>query len=244
MKKLLIISLLFPFVALAISPSRVGTDTTTTVSASSATWTISHTVPTTGGNRCLIIAATGQDNSQNITGMTWNGTAMTNILHKEAQGRKDLDMYYIADPDTGTHNAVITWAGAMTNKVATIFTLQDCAQSSPTDGTNTNYSAGATSLSASVTSTVDGDLYLVWMVQDSGTSYVDNGTQTRVHTAAGWNGDDNWVFSLDPQVSFGAKSMGYSWTTSGALDLAVVTIKLDEYVAPVSTPQEDLILFE
>ncbi len=219
------------------SPTRIGTDTITTASASEASWTVSHTVPSTGVNRALIVASTAATSGINITGITYNGVGMSNIFHQEATQRQDLDMYYLANPATGANNIIVTWAGSQGNKVMIAFTLQDCVQSSPTDGTNGANAASVTALSASVTSTVDDDLYLVWMTQNNGSSYVDNGTQTRIGTEIGWNGTDQFMMSEDPQASFGAKSVGYSWTTAGKVDLGVVTLKYDPTAATSFIPK-------
>lgn len=225
------------------SPSRIGTDTSSEGSVSGSTFTVSHTVPATGQNRALIVIPVNNDNTKNTTGVTWNGTAMTQLYYREATQRQDISFWFLANPEAGTFNIVSTQSGSgATAYGLSAFTLQDCVQSSPADGTN-GAGANATSISASITSTVDNDLYIVAIVQNAGTSYVDDGTQSRISTLINLPGtDDHLIVSDDPQTTAGAKSMGYTWTTSGGTDLAMIALK---YVAPTTattTNQSKLLL--
>lgn len=215
------------------SPTRIGTDTVTAVGSLTGLtqMTVPHTVPVGGLNKRLVVEAGWNDNSKNITGITWNGVALTQDFHRDVTQRQDLDVYSLANPDTGTHDIVVTFAGTGgTAGRVVAFTLQDCAQSSPTDGTN---SAGvsSTAANASVTGSVNGDYYLVFAVQNGGSAYVDDGAQARIGTLTGWSGSDNYVISELIKQSAGAQSMGYTWTTSGGTDLGVVTYK---YAPPTS----------
>lgn len=72
--------------------------------------TIAHTC--TGSNLVLVVVATIQGNAATVTGITYNGVAMT--LGKK--GGPDADnnqvyLFYLANPATGTNNIVITYSG-------------------------------------------------------------------------------------------------------------------------------------
>jgi hypothetical protein len=72
-----------------------------TASSTSETW--SHTVA--GGNRLLVVAI-AKNGFQAVTGVTYNGVAMTNIAEYGSGLGFTLSMWYLVAPATGTHNVV------------------------------------------------------------------------------------------------------------------------------------------
>ena len=72
----------------------------------------------TGDNRFLFVAIT-MANTVNYSGVTWNGTSMTNINNNNRTGLSQrMAMYYLADPDTGTNDLVVSFSGSQFNPIS------------------------------------------------------------------------------------------------------------------------------
>jgi len=76
-----------------------------TVTSTSLTY--SHTV--TGSNPFLVVGTLGSTTTDKISGVTYNGVAMTklNSYHIDTTDRW-LSAWYLANPATGAHNVVVT----------------------------------------------------------------------------------------------------------------------------------------
>lgn len=75
------------------------------------TLTIEHTV-SAGSDLCLIAGcgAEGSEAATDITGITWNGTPMTLGAKTKYSGvNNSCGVFYLLDPDIGTHDLVITF---------------------------------------------------------------------------------------------------------------------------------------
>ncbi len=85
-------------------------DATSKGMANAASLTIQHIVAVQS-NRLLLIGVTTR-NAVLVTGVTYNGVAMTlkETITKGTDGR--LDVWYLLQPDTGTHNIIVTLASA------------------------------------------------------------------------------------------------------------------------------------
>jgi hypothetical protein len=93
----------------AIGPSAAGQ---TATNPANATW--SHTV--TGTQTALLVwvgvgQASGSDATKNITGITYNGVAMTLalVVHTNNSTSGYLAVYKLTNPATGAHNVVVTF---------------------------------------------------------------------------------------------------------------------------------------
>lgn len=74
---------------------------------SSTTLTASYTVGS-GSDRMLVVGVKGSESTYyDISGVTYNGTAMT-LLDKQGPGNRWIYFFYLLNPDSGTHNVVIT----------------------------------------------------------------------------------------------------------------------------------------
>lgn len=75
--------------------------------SASTTVTVSITVPT-GADRFLIIALHQTPDDAVITGVTFNGTDLTFGALSARVGQCSTDVWYLAGPDEGTHDLVLT----------------------------------------------------------------------------------------------------------------------------------------
>lgn len=75
-----------------------------------ASHTFSYTV--SGSDRLLLVCFTVVNSTNRASGVTYNGTAMTSVLAASNQDSRWQHLYYLINPDTGTHNVVITLTGS------------------------------------------------------------------------------------------------------------------------------------
>jgi hypothetical protein len=106
---LLFLSLVFPsFGAIAQDAVSSGGG------AGNAVITVSHTV--SGANTVLFVMA-AQDASSTITMTgTYNGDALTSVRREVRTGSQCQELFYIINPDPGTHDIVITYSNAAAEK--------------------------------------------------------------------------------------------------------------------------------
>ena len=103
------------YLATALLSAQVAVDSTTSNTAilagsGSPTLTIPHT--TAGTNRLMIVGVSiniGHNNAAAVSGVTWNGTALTQIgAHNDAGGTRRVEQWYLLAPAMGTFNVVVT----------------------------------------------------------------------------------------------------------------------------------------
>lgn len=119
----------------------------------SPTLTFAHTC--TGSNRLLIVGAMSQSGDV-VTGVTYNGVAMTQIQHTSANG-EDVYLFSLVAPATGANNVVVSSSSG--DVYGTSVSYTGVAQVSPDDGSS-NGTTTAITTNLTVTTTVDND----WLV--------------------------------------------------------------------------------
>ena len=107
------------------------------------------------------------------TGVTYNGTSMTQITkvtRSPNEGSLHLYAYGLLNPATGTNNIVVSRSGTTATIDLTAYALSGANTTTPvnTSGTANGAGSGGTSLSVSLTTTVDGCGILGWWVMDNG----------------------------------------------------------------------------
>jgi len=100
--------------------------------SSSTTHTYSHTC--TGSDRILFVHGYTNSNSDLITGITYNGVAMSFISKGSPSGGRYSYLYYLVAPATGANNVVIT-ASSSTSLGGTSTSYTGASQSGQPDGT-------------------------------------------------------------------------------------------------------------
>lgn len=110
----------------------IALDATSGSSGSGTTLTFSHTC--TGSNLILIVGVMNYDPAA-ITGVTYNGVAMTKIFASDvvSPSYNSMNQFYLVNPATGSNNIVVTVPGATPIR-ATGASYTGVAQTSPIDG--------------------------------------------------------------------------------------------------------------
>lgn len=120
-------------------------------STTATSLTFSHTC--TGSNLVLFVGVRGDGSSDTITGVTYNGVAMTKIIGHNDWSNRWTYLWYLIAPATGAHNVVITSSSSvLINGNASSYT--GCKQSWVPDASAKN-NASSTTITTSVTTIAD-----------------------------------------------------------------------------------------
>jgi hypothetical protein len=234
MRKLLLISLLL------VAPRLYGTitldatsvsGTTPVISGTTITW--NHTVTSSGSNRALFVLVGGVVPTQVVTGVTYNGVAMTNIVQARDNGNSELFnyIYVLVNPSTGTNSIVVTWNAALTSggfAAASAISFTGVNQTNPNRFPSMNFSGTpiSTTMTVSVTDSKSGD-YVIGTAVGHASTITQGGGQTAINTWNGWNASNNtsWATAYE-SVSSPATSL--SWTqTAGVWSVTEVAVRPD-----------------
>ncbi len=140
-------------------------------SGTSLTW--SHTC--TGSDLVLFVGVIANDTTDLVTGVTYNGVAMTLVGKENATTDRWTSLYVLAGPATGTHSVVVSTSSACyITGLSTSYTGGH--QTTPIDSHVEAVAGSASSLTATTTVVASG-CWLVGMGR-SNISPVDAGTGT------------------------------------------------------------------
>ena len=174
-----------------------GSDTT-----GPATNTTSHTVGT-GNNRILFGACVGNVIAQvdNITGMTYNGVAMTLIDKSNGSGDRWQYLYYLLNPDSGAHNFVISSSGGSSQILApTAISYSGVRQELPEARQKTT---GTTTSKTETITVLTNNSWVIGMMHAAAAVSAGAGTTER---------SNNIFYDKNAAVSAGAQTIALTWT--------------------------------
>lgn len=176
------------------------------------TLTFAH--PVTGPNPILIVGVT-DNTTVHVTGVTYNGVAMTEIPTKspiQIPGNRFIHLYYLLNPAQGSNNVVVT-ADQIQYIYGYAASYTGVAQSSQPDASGNNSGSSITSLSKAITTIVDNCWTITFGRIESGTITATAGTTARVtaETSGGILGDSN-----GPITPAGSTSLGFTFSSTQA----------------------------
>ena len=243
MKKLITILMIF-FLAGFIQPvsassPTVGTITTYDTEGGAITSkTISYTVAT-GNNTMLVVGAFNLSTSD-ITGATWNGAAMTALTDYRQGGAfnyTDGRWFYILNPDTGTHDMVLSFGSTGLIKIG-MFQLTNAKQGAPNLDTSASDTSGTTH-THSYTTTVANTL-VIQMCEHNDVFVSYGAGQTQL-----WSLTRRVLASYKEQTASGSGSMSETLSGDSYWDSALLAVQYEAPPAASAPSQEsDLIIFE
>lgn len=189
--------------------------------------TFSHTC--TGSNLMLFVGVYCNITTETITGVTYNGVAMTQITKNVNSSNSNLYLYALAGPATGANNVVIS-SSASTSIGGVAMSYTGVNQSVTLDNFNNQLSSGTTTnLTATLTSVTDN----CWMIMFGGRQRVPTAgtgsTFRAVDTDGGWKGFD----SNGPIHPAGANSMDMTYPSIGNAGMGQVYAT---FSPPIATP--------
>lgn len=195
----------------------IALDLASTISAQAATTSLTFAHTCTGSDRILFVYAGNIVASPNITGVTYNGVAMTEVGHAATQSNEFTYLWVLVAPATGANNVVIT-ANASSKIAGGAISYTGAKQSAQPDSFNTGVGVAATTLTVSTTVVASG----CWLVgagsTGNGTIAAGTGMTQRANRAgdgtfdAAITGDSNGTVATGSQslqiTNGGADSIG------------------------------------
>lgn len=216
---------------MAIAFDAVSTATNAT-DPTSLTW--SHTC--SGSDRILIVGTstesdTGGHTAQTVSGITYNGVALTKI-RSDYITDNGTELWYLVAPSTGANNIVVTMTAVVDGLYGAGLSFTGVDQSNPIDNHNGTTTTGL-SISQSITTNV-ADAMIVNIVQDynSAAVFTPDGDQTQRFNAA-TTGD--FTTAGGTRLVGAAGSYTTTWTSdiNDGKEMSIVSLK--PYVAPVAS---------
>lgn len=199
--------------AIAVDSSVSGLSATP---GSSLTW--SHTC--TGSNRILFVGAVTNeaDNTDYVTGVTYNGVAMTRVDSFRSQGQGGTVMYMLVNPASGANNVVVSLS-ASKNIYGASTSYTGALQTGQPDSNNGNASDPVTTLTVNTTVVLANS----WLVSVAGrkagsSDTIAASTNTTSRTV------NSYVAIGDSNGGQAAGARGQTWTLSGSNGLAVINV--------------------
>lgn len=193
----------------------IALDSSSSSEASAATsLTYSHTC--SGTNRILIVGIGSDDNPGDgdiVTGVTYNGVAMTQIVKRITDNATFTNryayLYYLINPASGANNIVVS-ASASGNIRANSISYTGALQSGQPDAFTSGGVAAATSKAVALTTVVNN----CWMVSFGVCVLVGPPSAGTGITARGSGSTNTAIGDSNGALAIGSNSM--TWTQSGS----------------------------
>jgi hypothetical protein len=185
--------------------------------ASGTSITFAHTC--TGSDLLLLVDAYVDTTGDKVTGITYNGDAMTRHVRQRSY-HSDVGhyLYYLLNPDTGGSYNVVISLNASCNTEDTAVSYTGCLQSSFPHASNNGQGANPAGdpFNMTVTTTVE-DCWLYGNIGNYGTFTITNGTRR-------YSGGVLYTDDSNGARSSGSNSLNYTPTAGGATGWLVVAI--------------------
>jgi hypothetical protein len=167
--------------------------------------TFSHTC--TGIDRLLFVGGFNQEASSTITGVTYDGVALTEI-DSSSQTNNSVSLWYLIAPSTGASDVVITRSTSSNALTGVAVSYTGCLQSGVPDSDNTG-GAGSGSTLTIATTTVEDNCWITGIFRnESGVNSAGDNTTMRNSSSIAM-GDTN-----GSQSPAGSHSIAASWSGS------------------------------
>ena len=167
--------------------------------------TFSHTC--SGTNRLLFVGGFNQEASSTITGVTYDGVALTEI-DNSSQTNNSVSLWYLIAPSTGASNVVITRSSSTNALVGVAVSYTGCLQSGVPDSDNTGGSSSGSSLTIATT-TVEDNCWITGIFRNEAGVNSAGANTTMRNASSIAMGDTN-----GSQSPAGSHSIGASWSGS------------------------------
>ena len=177
---------------------------------------LSYNIVTVSGDDLLVVTIwTRASNVDSVTGVTFNGTSMTRACAQQdsdTSGRYAY-IYYLASPDIGDHNVVITCSSQSGNRIRSeAMSFSGSNTSSPLDATAVpQFKSASTSATGTVTVGED-DCLLVGAVPEDNVSSAGTNTTDRSTIPSG----SMATVTSTTNVNTGSQSVAYTAVASGS----------------------------
>jgi hypothetical protein len=184
--------------------------TTAANGASTATLTFAHTC--SGTNRILFVSATS-NSGVTVTGITYAGTAMTEIdSHTDGAGPTTY-LYYLIAPAIGANNVVISASGSSA-LVGSAISYTGAKQSGQPDASGEGSDATTTHYTQALSSVANNCWHILTARTGNGYAWTaDSGTVVRIQPESTYLGACGIVDSNTPKTPAGSVTLGVTSTS-------------------------------
>lgn len=192
--------------------------------ASAATsLTYAHTC--TGTDRALFVAILLNNTPDDVTSVTYNGVAMTQVATYLANSQYRYYLYVLANPASGSNNVVIN-TGVARNIFSCANSYTGVDQTNPTEGSpSSTHTNATTSQSRSITTITDN----AWVVSTTHAHSTPANTSAGSGTTSRFTGNSldyaGFVDSGAAVTPAGSKTLNLSSSTSQTLGMIAVAVK-------------------
>lgn len=167
-----------------------------------------------GSNRFMLVATAHENAGGAVSGITFNGVALTKIDAVGATTWSHVEMWYLINPDVGTFNVVANKASTGGNRWGIgVYAFDGVHQTTPIKDSKVNGNDSATSSSLTLTTLV-GTEFLVDILSLDSTGHLAavGADQTQGYTGNYGNGTNETYGSR--QATAGDGIMSWTWTTA------------------------------
>jgi len=199
-------------VAISNVDSPVNTGTATAYTFSSATL----------GTGKIVVIAEGSDESPNVTGITIDGAAATEITSEDNSGNMDVAMFYVDGNTSSSGDVVVTFSGNVTSCGLGVWLVTDAAAGGASDSQTAAADSGTTALAVTMNVPANGGCI-------GGTGHNNSGSTNT------WVGIDE---NYDEVVDGGAHDTGH---TGASKIFTAADTSLDVTVTPSATSKRRLV---
>lgn len=234
-----LVSLLDSLKPKAVEAAIAFNSTSTSWVASASSLTYSHT--TGGSDRAIVVHVFAFNSAATFSSMTYNGTTVTTLGSRVADvANSEVRLHGIANPTTGANNIVITYsASKQIWSSAVSYTGVD--QTTPFPDTTVTGTVTGTSLSASITTTVDQS----WLVLGgrSPSRLPTAGASTKILVWNTSSPDATWMLDSNGGRSTGSNALNWSYSPSQTTYYVMSVIAPAAEVATGIAPGADSIIY-
>ena len=185
---------------------------------STSTSSLSFSSPSVSGSNTLGVAIVGiNDASVTATGITWNGSAMTEVAgaFNDLSGAFRLQIFYIIAPAAGSTTVAVTGSGTWAGIYVDAAYYTGVHQTTPVDTSGMGQGASSTSYSPTATTNNANEYVLAQAVLLNPCS-IPAAAGPAVSSSSGCNGNYSWRSVYMPVAS--ASTPTFSWTVGSAND--------------------------
>lgn len=208
----------------------VSFDAISTGASDATTTTVSHTVASESNLVLVVLVAIGNSTGvSQIDSVTWNGTGCTSVGFVDDGSDSACEVFYLINPDTGTHNCIVDYLGSATPDAGVaVVSVYGADQTDPIGFTGSNTGIG-TDIGTDVTAeAANSMIFDVVSMDDDGAPLFtpDSGQTERADFLAGAGAGD-FTMGVSSRTTSGAGSyhMGHTASTSDYWAQYVVEVK-------------------
>ena len=198
----------------------IARDATSSGAATATSLTVAHTC--SGSNRILFVnVVTIDGTTDHVTGVTYNGVAMTRQSTLAIGTVARSYMYYLLAPATGANNVVIS-VGASVSIQSDNVSYNGVSQSGFPDASSATTASAATTYSNTLTTIADNAVHVAYIRVDDHSITLDSGGALVLARGAGGEG----IYESSPLAITPAASHSIAFSTTPAQNWAGIGVSI------------------